>query len=420
MKAQSQWHGKMARSATPAFRAGLVIALAAVMTIAPSAATAQKVTATKEFVENINAANSALSRKRFSEAISRAAKASEHAQGSSQRSAVEQIRVGAYCAQNTHQECISAIQKAKSTGGLPQPVIKNYDLMLAGKYDALGQSAKALAQTKTNIDKYGGSATQLAYIARKELDAKNYAEAVRFAQKAVNAKGGATAYNIMLNAYSAQGKMSEYYKVVERIAPVLKQDAYWRILIERAKSEPAFKSQQGLLDVYRALVAADVQLNAQEKKEMAEMALNRGLPIEAETIWAPLFKSGALGDAKDNNADRNRRLYALAVDDAKAARAGGLAKGEAEAAGKATGDAYASTAEAWLGAGNYSKATALFQKAIAKGNMDPAKTDFVKLNLGIAQFKDGKKADAAKTWQAIRSDNGAGALAVAWQAIAKS
>jgi hypothetical protein len=52
--------------------------------------------------------------------------------------------------------------------------------------------------------------------------------------------------------------------------------------------------------------------------------------------------------------------------------------------------------------------------------MDPGAVDLVKLRLGIAQFKGGKKSDATKTWQSIKSDNGAAWLAKSWLAIAKS
>lgn len=417
-----QTFGKAMRNCLPALGLGLMsaFAVASVVAVTAPAAMAQKNTAKKEFVENFNAANAAYSAKRYSEAIAKADAAASHAEGAQQKAAVEQIRVAATCAGTNHQACVTAIEKGKTVSGIPAAVQQNWDKMLAGKYDALGQSAKAAAQTKANIDKYGGSATELQYIARKELDAKNYGEAVRYAQKAVDAKGGATAYNIMLNAYSAQGKMDDYYKVVERIAPQMKQETYWRMLIERTKKEPKFKSQESLLDVYRALTAAGVKLNTQEQKEMAEMALNRGMAIEAEKIWTPLFKAGTLGGASDKDAARNKRLYDLAVSEAKADKATDLAKSEADAASKATGDAYANTAESYLGAGDNAKAIDLFQKALAKGNMDAGATDLVKVRLGIAQFRGGKKADATKTWQSVKADNGAAWLAKSWLAIAKS
>lgn len=416
-----QTFGKTMRNSMSALALGMAaFGLASVTLVTAPAAIAQKATAKKEFVENIQAASAALSAKRFAEATQKADAAAPHAEGAQQKAAVEQIRVGAACGGTNAQACITAIEKGKGVSGIPAAVQQNWDKMLAGKYDAAGQSAKAAAQTKANIDKYGGTANELQFIARKELDAKNYADAVKYAQKAVDAKGGATAYNIMLNAYSAQGKMDDYYKVVERIAPVMKNDNYWRMLIERTKKEPKYKSNDALLDVYRALTAANVKLNVTEQKEMADMALQRGNAIEAEKIWAPLFKAGTLGGAADKDADRNKRLYERAQADAKADKATNLAKSEADAATKTTGDQYSSVAESYLGAGEYAKAIDLYGKALAKGNMDPGATDLVKIRLGIAQFKGGKKADATKTWQSIKSDNGAAWLAKSWLAIAKA
>ena len=416
-----QTFGKTMRSSMSALALGMTaFGLASVTLVTAPAAIAQKATAKKEFVENFNAANAALSAKRYSEALTKADAAAAHAEGNQQKAAIEQIRVAATCGGTNAQACITAIEKGKNVSGIPAAVQQNWDKMLAGKYDAAGQSAKAAAQTKANVDKYGGSATELQFLARKELDAKNYADAVKYAQKAVDAKGGARAYNIMLNAYSAQGKMDDYYKVVERIAPVMKDDTYWRMLIERTKKEPKYKSNDAGLDVYRALDAAGVKLNVTEQKEMADLALNRGNAIEAEKIWAPLFKAGTLGGASDKDAVPNKRLFDLAQTNAKADKATNLAKSEADAATKTTGDQYASVAESYLGAGEYAKSIDLFGKAIAKGNMDPAALDLVKVRLGIAQFKGGKKSDATKTWQSIKSDNGAAWLAKSWLAIAKS
>ena len=62
----------------------------------------------------------------------------------------------------------------------------------------------------------------------------------------------------------------------------------------------------------------------------------------------------------------------------------------------------------------------MFNKALAKGEMPAGTADLVRLRLGVAQMKAGKKADAVKTWQSIKADNGAAWLAKTWIAISKS
>ena len=148
-----QTFGKTMRNCLPAVGLGLMGALGFASVATVPAAMAQTVTAKKEFVENFNAASAALSARKFSEAIAKADAAWPHAANTQQKAAVEQVRVGARCdtSQKDHNACIAAIEKARATGGLPSATTRNYDEMLAGRYESAGQSAKALAQTKANM-----------------------------------------------------------------------------------------------------------------------------------------------------------------------------------------------------------------------------------------------------------------------------
>lgn len=413
-----QTFGKSMRNSVPALGLGLLAALgvASAAFIAAPAAMAQA-TAKKEFVENYKAAQSALNARNWSTAIAKADAAAPHAADRNQRSALEIIRVAASCDASIKNSagCISAIEKAKATGGLPNSTVKNYDQMLAGRYADSGNAAKALAQTKANIAAYGGTPTEYAFVAKKSLEAKNYAEAVTFANKAIaGGKPTATQYNILLNAYQAQNKLDDFYRTVEKIAPIYKQDTYWRMLIERSRKEKNYHSNESELDILRALDASGVRLKPDEQFQMGDLARKRGIAIEAANAWDVLTKSG------DALATKNKGL----IDTTKAAaakdKAGELAKSEATAATRVSGEQLGNVAEAYIAAGNYTKAIEVFQKAIAKGQMEPGMVDLVKLRLGVAQFKGGKKADATKTWQSIKSDNGAAWLAKSWLAIAKS
>ena len=412
-----QTFGKILRNSLPALGLGLLGALGAASVAMAPAAYAQKVTAKKEFVENIQAAQAAMNSRNWSQALAKADAAAPHASGAQQRGAVEQIRVAASCdgSIKNHQGCISAIEKAKAAGGLPGSLTKNYDQMLAGRYSDAGNAAKALQQTKANIAAYGGTSTEHAFVAKKELEAKNFAGAQSAINKAIaNGKPTATHYNILLNALAGQNKMDEYYKTLERIAPSMGNDTYWRMLIERTKKEPNYRSNDASLDVFRAMEAAKVKLKPDEQFAMAEAARNRGIAVEAANAWAVLVKAG------DANATKNKAIVDSMTKKAAADKATDLAKSEATAATRASGEPYANVAEGYLAAGNATKAIELFNKALVKGEMPVGTVDLVKLRLGVAQFKGGKKADAVKTWQSIKADNGAAWLAKTWIAISKS
>jgi len=420
-----QTFGKTLRGSASAIGLGLLTAfgLAGVIVATAPAAVAQ-IKAKKEFVENFNAASTALQSQQYQVALDKAAAAQPHAADNQQKSALEQIRVAAYAGTKNWAQQIKSIETALQLG-VPETLQKIYKQQLAAAYAETGNEAKALELTKSFIDQYGGDPAQLAYLARKALDAKNYDEAISYANKAadqVQKEGkpaNATYYNILLNAQSASGKMDEYYATLARVAPMLNKEIYWKPLIERARKEPKFKPNDAQLDVYRTLDQAGVKLSPQDKVDMGELALNRGMASESERILAPLFQDGTLGGASDKNADRSKRLYTKAQTDAKFDRDGGLAQSEKDAAAKPTGDVYAITGESYMSAGNYDKAIELMKKGLEKGQLEPGIEQLVKLRLGIAQFKAGQKDEARKTWSEITGDNGSAWLAKVWTSLSK-
>lgn len=412
--------GQTLRNCLPAVGLGLISAfgVASVMvTTAPSAMAQPK--SSKEFVEAINAANAAYGARNYSQAIQKADQAAPLAKSTAEKAAVESIRVGSYCTQNNHTQCIAAIEKARAIGGLSGPINKNYDQLLYSAYKGAGQTAKANAQLKANVAKYGGTADELSVLAKAEMDAKNYGEAIKLAKQSIAKAAKPVPYNILLNAYTAQNNMPEFYNTLEKAAIALKTATYWKPFIERAKAEPNYRSGSAGLDVYRALDAAGVKLTDAEKFEWGKQAQGQGLSIEAEKVWAPLFKAGVYGGAADKQKDANLRTYGLIQAEAKKDREGGLKADEGIAAQAPSGQQFALIGEAYLGSGDYAKAIDMFQKSLAKGQMDAGQTALVNLRLGIAQFKGGKKADATKTWTAIKADNGAAWLARSWLAISK-
>ncbi|HEX5007484.1 MAG TPA: hypothetical protein VFV70_10255 [Hyphomonadaceae bacterium] len=416
-----QTFGKTMRSSASAIGLGLLTAfgLASVVAVSAPAAVAQ-VKAKKEFVENFNAAQEAMKAGNHQLALEKAAAALPHAADNQQKSAVEQVRVASYVGLKKWPEAIKSIEAAQALG-VPDSLQKIYLQQLAAAYAESGNEAKALELTKTFIDQYGGDSTQLAYLARKGLDAKNYDEATSYANKAIDQlqkegkPANATYYNILLNAQSAGGKMDEYYATLQRVAPILNKEVYWRPLIMRAKNETKYRKDDALLDVYRTLEAAGVKLTTDEQLDMGELALNRGMAVESERVLSPLMQAGVTGP----DAERSKRLFTKAQQDAKADKAGGLEQSEKDAAGKPTGEVYAVTGESYMSAGNYSKGIELMQKGLEKGQLEPGDEQLIKLRLGIAQYKAGQKDAARKTWSEVTGDNGSAWLAKIWTSLSQ-
>jgi tetratricopeptide (TPR) repeat protein len=401
----------------------LVLAAAGAAAATAPIASAQTATDNKAFVDAYMAAKGQVDARKYADAIPKMEQAATLAKSNQEKVAAALMRVQVYGALKKWPELIKAIEAHKALGGLSAAQQRNYKEVLAGAYGQTRQTDKAVQLTKELIAETGGSSTQLAYVGSYALGKKNFAEAESYGLKAIEKakaegkKPSVQHYNMVLAAYQNAGKMDQYYNLLERAAPMFNSDIYWRPFVERAKKEPKFKPNDGLLDVYFALEATKVKLDAKEAKEMGEFAVNGSLPIDGERVLAPLVKSGDYGGAKDPLADRNKRYFERAKSDAATMKAN-IAKLEAEAASKATGLEYVRIGQSYMALGEHKKAVEAINKGLAKGSMEPGVTELAKLRLGIAQFNAGQREEARKTWSGIKADNGAGWLARVW--VAKS
>jgi len=410
--------GKTMRNSLPAIGLGLMsaVGMVGVSALMAPAAVAQK--PTEAFVNAYTTAKDLTQKGQWAQALPAIDKAMGEAQGNAQKAPLAGMRVLAYTGLKNYPKLIEAIDAHRALGGND----KSYDLALIDAYDKTKQSAKAIETAKKLIANGTADHKIYGFVASKSLESKNYADATSFANQAIAKSGGKAPkdyYNILLKASLDQKKMDEYYATLEKAAAIHNDPIYWKPLIEATRKQPKFKEAVYGVDLYRAFDAAKVQLTKQDRSMWGEYAMNRGVPLEADKILAPLVASGDFGGANDPKAGRNKGFYATVQTDAKADKAGGLAKDESEAAAKPTGATYITVGEGYMATGDYAKAIDAFQKGLAKGAMEPGDTDYAKLKLGIAQLKAGKKDDARKTWADVKADNGSAWLARVYTSLSK-
>ncbi len=422
--------GKTMRDRLPAL--GLVSALAiAAMMIASPAALAQqgkppaKPQESKEFVAAYTAAMTAMQAKDWANELANADKAVPLAKETSAKVAAQQMQLQAYANLGRKDELLGVIEALiAQPGTLPPDQVKAYRGGQIDLYREKGNDAKVYELTQAYIKDYTGTPDMYASQAAYSYKQKDFTNAITSANMAIEAaqKAGAKPkeswFAWVINSYLGQNDLPNYYASLERAYVEYPKPEYIRGLIDRTTKEAKFNRGKNLLDLYRALVAAKIELKPTELGDMGEQAGLRANSGEAEKIFAQLDKTGWAGiDA--GNQPRLKKAYEKAQADAKKDAAGGLAGSEKDAAASAKGVIYANVADAYLGAGENAKALDLFQKSIAKGGMDEGEMAYAKLGLGIAQFRSGQKEEALKTWGSVKSDNGAGVLARDWILIAK-
>lgn len=187
---------------------------------------------------------------------------------------------------------------------------------------------------------------------------------------------------------------------------------YWSAYLGRLPRKSGF-SPRYELDVMRLRLATGTLGKTEEFMEMAQLALQAGLPHEAKRIVEQGYKAGALGTGAE--AARHQRLRDLA-DKQVAEATANLPRQATEAAAEKSGDELVKVGYATVSAGNVDKGLALIQQGITKGQLK--RPDEARLRLGMAQLQSAKtRAQAAQTLRSVKGDDGAAEIARLWTIV---
>ena len=210
---------------------------------------------------------------------------------------------------------------------------------------------------------------------------------------------------------SAAAKLKDnatYLTTMEKMVALYPSDDYWTDLLHRMQGKPGY-NQSHELDVLRLQAVALKQMAPEEYLEMAELDLAAGFPTEAKKVLDAGFANGVLGTGAKAAQHKQLRDKATksAADDAK-----NIAGGEAGAAKAKDGAGLVNLGYAYVTMDQFDKGIPLMEQGIAKGIAK--KGDDYKLRLGMAYAKAGRKAEAIKTFESVKGDDGLGDLAKYW------
>jgi len=192
----------------------------------------------------------------------------------------------------------------------------------------------------------------------------------------------------------------------EKLVTYYPDPAGWANLMQ---SLFATRNDAAAFNAYRLATEVGAMRTGDDYTEMAQRAIEKGLPGEAQAALEAGFARKAFTEKRD--VDRNTRLLATAKERAAADRAG-LAKADKEAAAGKSADADLRVGQAYMSYGQYPAAVAAIQRGIAKGNAsDPAEAQMV---LGIAQLKAGNRSEATKAFRAVKGDADIQRVAKLW------
>jgi hypothetical protein len=216
----------------------------------------------------------------------------------------------------------------------------------------------------------------------------------------------------LADALQRIGNNNGYVVTLEKLVAYYPKKDYWNAYLGRLPRKAGFADRY-TLDVLRLKLSAGVLTKTEDFMEMAQLALQQGLPAEARRIIDKGFAAKALGEGPE--ADRHKRLRDLAVkkdDEQKAAIAGQAA----EAATDKDGTALVTVGYQLASRGDVDKGIELIEQGIKKGGLK--RPEDAKLRLGMAmQLSPKLKGKATQTLKSVTGNDGAADVARLWTVL---
>jgi hypothetical protein len=277
-----------------------------------------------------------------------------------------------------HPKAIEHLKRYKQLGGNDGGLLRAHAQLLAETNDFAGAIAEAKAQIA--------------------------------AETAAGRKAPESLYRVLGYSQQKAGDTAGYVQTLEQLVQQYPTPDYWADLLSRIVRKPGFSDDRLRLDVYRLQRALGVKLEGDEIADMAQRAMQVGLPAEAKALLDEGYGAGLLGKGKDAAAQAKLRDQAnkAAAQDAKT-----LADNEAAAQKAKEGNALVNLGMAVAGTGAWDKAAALIEQGIAKGGLRRA--DEAALHLGYVQWRAGRADDALRSFGGVKgADEGTNDLARLW------
>jgi len=225
------------------------------------------------------------------------------------------------------------------------------------------------------------------------------AKSLAVAAQAKGVKPDETVLQLWLSSAFKQQDKQGQREALMLLQSTYPKPSYLRDLLKLVSADLG-RSDRMSLEIFRVKLAAGMLQTSDEYMEMAQLAIQLGLPGEAENILSKGFKAGVLGG---KNKSREQRLMAMAQKQVAQDEPTLGASAGTSAAKAALGEAYASY-------GKTDKAISLYRDALASP-FDGA--SLARLHLGQALVAKGDNTAARKVFSSVKG-SGLGELASVW------
>src|ERR1700693_34553 len=213
---------------------------------------------------------------------------------------------------------------------------------------------------------------------------------------------------ILANCCLRQRDTGGYVAAIEKLVIHYPKKEYWTDLLSRVQKKPGFSDRLGV-NVYRLRLATGNLTSTNDYLEMAQLALQAGVPAEAKLIVDKGYEVKALGNGKE--AERHQRLRDLVTKSITEAQKN-RAKDEQDALAAKDGNDLVKLGFNYVYEGKGDKGLALIDQGIKKGGLK--RPEDANLSLGEAQLIAGHKSRGVQTLKTVQGNDGTADIARLW------
>lgn len=407
-----------ARSIALALTLAMGAASAALLsaTSVQAAEPAGKVT-TKAVAEPLKKAQEAMKNKQWDAALA----AINQAKASEKKTPFEAYQIDEFLGyvliqQKKFGEAAPVFERMLNSGFVPAEQVDDRTKTVAQLYFQVKEYKKSAEWSKKWLEKHPGDEAISVLLGQSYYVMNDYKNAAQTMMSVANAaeKGGRTPQENWLQiVLSSQFKLDNKDGIADALKKLVRyypKAEYWENLLDIYRRKDS--SDRITLGYYRLMNDVGTLKQADDYVEMAQLAIDAGVPGEAQSMVEKGVQGGVLKSEDKTTQGRYDRLLAGAKKSATTDKAS-LAQLAKEAEKATSGQAYVGLGQAYLSYGQYDEAIEALKKGIAKGGATDA--DEAQISLGIAYLRKGQKDLARQAFRAVKSESKWHDLAELWE-----
>jgi len=214
---------------------------------------------------------------------------------------------------------------------------------------------------------------------------------------------------ILANCYQRQKDTGGYVGAIEKLVMYYPKKDYWVDLLSHVQRKPGFASDRLGIHVYRLRMAIGMTLDTNDYMEMAQLALQAGVPAEAKKIVDKGYEVKALGTGAQ--AERQGRLRDL-INKSLADSQKNRAKDEADAMASKDGNDLVKVGLNYVYEGKADKGLSLIEQGIKRGGLK--RPEDAKLLYGEALLEARQNTRAVTVFREVKGTDGTADVARLW------